>query len=71
MQEFEDLAAEAKTSKWEEFCVDVHSDRTLRKFWQLHKSMKRRNSPTGIPTVVLSNGEKQATDEIKGKAFLE
>ena len=69
--EFETAATKEKERLYEDFSRTVTEDRTLHKFWQLHKAMNGNKSQTEIPDFRREDDVWVRTAEEKGTAFLE
>ena len=68
---FEKAAGNEKERLYEEFSRTVTEDRTLHKFWQLHKAMNGNKSKAEIPDFRTEDDVWMRTSEEKGAAFLE
>ena len=68
---FEKAASHEKERLYEEFSRTVTEDRTLHKFWQLHKAMNGNQSQKEIPDFRREDDIWVRTPEEKGSAFLE
>ena len=68
---FEKAASQEKERLYEEFSRTVTEDRTLHKFWQLHKAMNGNQSQKEIPDFRREDDIWVRTPEEKGSAFLE
>ena len=71
VEAFKHCAAEAKTAKWEHYMNEIGGDKTLGKFWKLHRQMQRKERPTTVGTIYRDDGVRATTDKEKGEAFLE
>ena len=68
--QFKTLATEAKAAKWDEFCCRVATEKSLKLFWRLHKTMNGPAKFKGIANFQSADMTWQKNDEDKGKAFL-
>ena len=68
---FEKAAGNEKERLYEEFSRTVTEDRTLHKFWQLHKAMNGNKSKAEIPDFRTEDDVWMRTPEEKGAAFLD
>ena len=70
-RDFETAANMEKERIYEDFSVTVSEDRTLHKFWQLHKAMNRAKKPREVPDFQREDGVWVRTPEEKGSALLD
>ena len=68
---FEKTANQEKEDIYEEFSLTVTQDRSLYKFWQLHKAMNCAKKHKEIPDFRTEDDVWVRTSEEKGKALLE
>ena len=69
---FKQLAAKYKMQRWQQFTKEVSSDKTLTKFWQLHKSMNNINTgKVSSATIKDEAGQMLTSDGQKGSAFFQ
>ena len=69
--EFERAASSEKEKMYEDFSRNVTEDRTLHKFWQLHRAMNGNKAQAQIPDFRREDDIWVRTPEEKGTAFLE
>ena len=70
-KEFESRANEEKERLYEDFSRSVTQDRTLHKFWQLHRAMNNSKSKSEVPDFRREDDVWVRTPEEKGKAFFD
>ena len=68
---FEQRANEEKERLYEEFSRSVTQDRSLHKFWQLHRAMNNNKSKSEVPDFRREDDVWVRTPEEKGKAFFD
>ena len=68
---FEKAAGSEKERQYEEFSLNVTEDRTIHKFWQLHRAMNGNKAQAQIPDFRREDDVWVRTPEEKGTAFLE
>ena len=71
LKAFEQRANEEKERLYEEFSRSVTQDRSLHKFWQLHRAMNNNKSKSEVPDFRREDDVWVRTPEEKGKAFFD